>query len=211
MSNNFYVYAYLRNKDSVTAKAGTPYYIGKGIDNRAYVKHVTPVPKDKNNIIFLKENLTEQEAHNLEIELIAKFGRKDLGTGILNNKTNGGEGLSNPSAETRKKLSEAKRNESDETRQKRSESAKNRIRTPHSNETKNKIGTSNKGKTRTEETREKMANAKIGKPSYVRTDEIKQKQQKPQQQVECPYCNKVGGISAMKMWHFEKCKYKGHQ
>jgi len=26
----FYVYAYVRSKDSTTAKAGTPYYIGKG-------------------------------------------------------------------------------------------------------------------------------------------------------------------------------------
>lgn len=29
-----------------------------------------------------------------------------------------------------------------------------------------------------------------------------------QNKVECPYCQKVGGESIMKRWHFENCKYK---
>ena len=90
--NVYYVYAYLRNSDSETGKSGTPYYIGKGKRNRAYEKHgLVPVP-DKSNIIFLYKNLPESEAYKLEISLIAKYGRKDLGTGILLNRTNGGEG-----------------------------------------------------------------------------------------------------------------------
>jgi hypothetical protein len=102
----FYTYAYLR-------KDGTPYYIGKGKDNRVYVKgrgQIKP-PKDKSRIIFLKQNLTEKKAFQHEKYMIAVFGRKDLGTGILHNRTDGGEGTSNVvrSEETRKKMSEAKK------------------------------------------------------------------------------------------------------
>ena len=161
--SEFYVYAYLRNKDSSTGKAGTPYYIGKGTGNRAYVKHYAPLPKDKSNITFIKQHLTEQQAHDLEIELIAKYGRKDLGTGILHNRTNGGEGISNPSVATREKLAYAKRNESAETRLKRSIAAKNRVRRPCSEETKRKISQANQGRKRTAEAKKKQSAAKKGK------------------------------------------------
>jgi hypothetical protein len=161
--NTYYVYAYLRSKDSMTAAAGTPYYVGKGTGNRAFVKHGRiPVP-EKDHIVFLKENVSESEAHDYEIELIAKYGRKDLGVGILNNQTNGGEGISNPSQSTRNKLSDAKRNESAETRYKRSIAAKNRVRSPISEETKKKISAANTGKTRSDEAKSKMSNAKLGK------------------------------------------------
>ena len=85
----FYTYAYLR-------KDKTPYYIGKGVGNRAYNKsaHTIPLPKDKSRVIFLKQNLTEEEAFKHEIYMISVFGRKDLGTGILRNLTNGGDGAS---------------------------------------------------------------------------------------------------------------------
>ena len=80
--NRFYTYAYLREDK-------TPYYIGKGKNNRAYKKGKGEVypPKDKSRIIFLKNNLTEEEAFKHEIYMISVFGRKDLGTGILHNKT----------------------------------------------------------------------------------------------------------------------------
>jgi len=101
--NNYYTYAYLREDR-------TPYYIGKGKGDRIVsTQRSIHKPTNKNKIIFLKQNLTEEEAFKHEIYMIAVFGRKDLGTGILRNMTNGGEGVSGyiVSEETRRKRSEA--------------------------------------------------------------------------------------------------------
>jgi hypothetical protein len=101
----YYVYAYLRKKDN------TPYYIGKGKKNRAYGKnHRIKPPKDKSKIVFYQTNLLEIDAFKLEIAYIKLFGRKDIGTGILRNITDGGEGHSNPSNETRNKISLGRKN-----------------------------------------------------------------------------------------------------
>ena len=84
----FYVYAFLREDR-------TPYYIGKGTGNRAWDKRrrISP-PTDSSRIIILTNSLTEIEAFDEEIRLIQFHGRKDLGTGILRNLTDGGEGTS---------------------------------------------------------------------------------------------------------------------
>jgi len=84
----YYTYAYLRED-------GTPYYVGKGKNRRAYcqLNHNVKIPP-KERILILKSNLTDEEANTHEIYMIALFGRKDLGTGILRNLTNGGGGVS---------------------------------------------------------------------------------------------------------------------
>ena len=102
--NIFYTYAYLRKEDK------TPYYIGKGKGKRAYDStHRVKVPDDKDRIIFLKENVSEKEAWDYEREMIQFYGRKDLGTGILRNMSDGGEGPANPSPETRRRNAETSR------------------------------------------------------------------------------------------------------
>jgi hypothetical protein len=83
--SEYYTYAYLKED-------GLPYYIGKGKGNRLYDyrgKNCNP-PKDRSSIIKLKQNLTEEEAFRHEIYMIAVFGKKCDGTGILMNIADGG-------------------------------------------------------------------------------------------------------------------------
>ena len=145
---HYYTYAYLRED-------GTPYYIGKGQGKRIYStnRRIKP-PKDKSRIIFLEKNLTEEEAFKHEIYMISFYGRIDLGTGILRNVTDGGEGCSGAirSEETKMKLSEASKGEknhnygktfSDEHKKKMREAHKGNT---HSEKTKMKIGEACKGR-----------------------------------------------------------------
>lgn len=89
----FYTYAYLRVDR-------TPYYIGKGKLRKRnkyhrcyYGKHHVPIPPQE-RILILKENILEEDAFKHEKYMISVFGRKDIGTGILRNLSDGGEGHS---------------------------------------------------------------------------------------------------------------------
>jgi hypothetical protein len=146
--NIYYVYAYLRTD-------GTPYYIGKGKDNRAFVKHKTP--QDRSRIIILQNNLTVEKAHSLETTLIFWYGRKDLGTGILRNLTDGGEGMSGF------KHSESTK---DKLRVPKSESTKAKMRGEKSADHKEKIRNANRCKVVDPLYLAKLRKPKLNKSNY---------------------------------------------
>jgi hypothetical protein len=162
--NNYYTYAYLRED-------GTPYYIGKGKGRRAWSKqHRINIPTDLSRIKIIKDGLTDNESKALEIELIAHYGRKDLGTGILHNQTDGGDGANlkgkqngmngkTHSDESRAKIKAARSKQvmkplTEDQLAARSARLKGRIRPPrldglpdhHTDETKAKISASHLGK-----------------------------------------------------------------
>jgi hypothetical protein len=153
----FYTYAFLREDK-------TPYYIGKGTNKRIKEKRqrCCNLPIDKSRIIILKQNLSEEEAFRHEVYLIAIYGRKDLGTGILHNRTNGGEGISGHkhSEKTRAKMSAAKKGKefSPEHRAKLRDAAQN-----FSQEHRDKLSAAQKGKPKSAEARAKMSAAKKGR------------------------------------------------
>jgi hypothetical protein len=166
--NIYYIYSYLREDHS-------PYYIGKGSGKRAYTKGPKEVkpPKDKSRVKIIKANLTEEESFALEKLYILMFGRIDLGTGILRNKSDGGDGASG-------------RIVSPEERRKRSEMMKG-VKRPQW--IYDKIAASNTGKKASAETRAKQSAARKGmkcteehkrnvseaKKGFKHTEEAKQK------------------------------------
>ena len=172
--NRFYTYAYLREDR-------TPYYIGKGSGNRIHKRKATDIkpPKDKSRIIFLKKNITAENAYKHEIYMISVYGRKDLGTGILQNKTNGGDGVCNMSEETKQKIKEkrALQKFTDETKLKISKALTGKKRPPeviekikkgrtgikHTEEAKQKIKEKRANQVFTEETRKKLSDLHKGK------------------------------------------------
>ena len=209
----YYTYAYLREDK-------TPYYIGKGKGNRLYKRgsRVFAPPKDKSRIIYLKQNLTEGEAFKHEIYMIAVLGRIDLGTGILHNRTDGGDGVSGyiPSEETRKKISVATKGKnhpmygktlSDETKRKISEKTRGKKIKPFTEEHRRKLSVASKNLS--EETRKKLSDANRGEnnPNYGKTasEETKRKMSEAHKNPSEETRRKMSGASKDTKWWNDGC------
>jgi hypothetical protein len=151
----FYVYQYIRTD-------GTPYYIGKGKGNRAWVRNKNERikrPPTDDRIILIKDNLTENEAHSLEVELIFEYGRKDLGTGVLHNLTSGGEGGSGRKNSPEHIAAMAKANIGNTYN----------LGKKRPKEVIEKISKANTGKKRSEETKRKLRESHLGKKDSKET------------------------------------------
>lgn len=129
--SEFYVYVLMDPRKPGTYDYGPnrvlkfePFYVGKGKGNRMYhsarcfpsatisshkASKVRKIVASGHAVIVRKiiSGLTEDEAFRFEERVIALIGRSDNETGPLTNKSDGGEGPSNPSEVTRKKLSRA--------------------------------------------------------------------------------------------------------
>lgn len=142
--SKFYVYLHRRASD------GRVFYVGKGKDKRAWVvcsrnRHWGNVAAKHGYIVEIyRDEMAEIDAHALEIELIAQYGRANLC-----NLTDGGEGASG-----------LKRVFSESHRAAISAKAMGR---KASDETKSKISKAGKGRVISEEQREKLRVSSTGR------------------------------------------------
>jgi|APGre2960657404_1045060.scaffolds.fasta_scaffold26754_4 hypothetical protein len=70
----------------------------------------------------------------------------------------------------------------------------------HSIEERQKRSESMKGRIVSEETRQKIRLGNLGKKAPMTGKHF--------EKIQCPHCNKIGGLTAMPRWHFDNCKAK---
>ena len=166
-----------------------PFYVGKGKNNQilSHLKEADSnvllentrntyktskirkiLNKNLKPIIFkIKDYLTEQEAFDLEIDLIKNIGRADLNLGPLTNHTDGGDGISNKGPEALRKLSLAAKGKSPMKGKK------------HTLESRRKMSNSRMGIKYSAETLLKMSSSAMGEKNHfygkIHTLESRQK------------------------------------
>jgi hypothetical protein len=170
----FYVYIW---RDT----AGVPFYVGKGTGSRAQNTTVRSEEFKRIHALggcsveIVDWFIHESQAHAFEVELIARYGRRDMG-GMLVNKTDGGEGASGAklSAETRAKIAKSAigntrcvgralsadhRSKIGEANRKRGQSAESR----------KKIGAASRGRVFDADARAKISATHLGRPKSDET------------------------------------------
>lgn len=175
--NKFYVYIWYY-KDT-----GEVFYVGKGCGNRykqlsqsrnSYFKNIISSEKENVAVRFYKEHLLEQDAFNIEKELIHFYWQKNECKANFHEGGCGGNTGNYDNPERSRKISEAAKkrigplngmygkHQSEETKKKLSEInlAKHKVLSP---EHKQALIKANTGRVKTEEEKEKLREANLGK------------------------------------------------
>ena len=146
-TNNTVVYRHVK-------PCGEVFYVGIGNEKRPYSKdsrnqfwHNVVKKYPDYGVEVVATGLCWETACELEELMILEYVRRDLGTGTLVNLTNGGDGVKNPSEETRQKMGAARKGK------------------VVSKESRQKMSTAQKGKKLTKETRQKIGAAQSGENS----------------------------------------------
>ena len=241
MEKEFYVYHHI-NKST-----GEVFYVGKGKNNRMlqHLKEGATNGVRKNNRIAeiraagfepitvkLAENMFNEDAYNLEEDIISELGREDIDKdGILtNNRLHAWAPVM--TAEVRlaistwrtgmtfsdehcKNLSKARAGKTyeeiygEEGATKRREQLAEK-RGPMSEERKSNISAAKKGMDAphdwSEDSRKKVSDALTGVPKNLSDEEHKRRQEVNNVLMHCTHCGAEGKGLSMKRWHFNNCK-----
>jgi hypothetical protein len=207
----------------ITKDTNIIFYIGIGSDKK-YKRANSKYKRNKywHNIVnkhgyvieIVKDGLSWEEACKIEIELISKYGRKDLGKGFLVNMTEGGDGIvgliMTEEIKEKRRLSYVRgennprygTKHSKETLQKMKDATKTRDNTVYSRK-------------KSKEEKEKMSISKLGNKNSRYGIKMDEKDKEFRRQLilkqpskVCPYCKKEGRGPTMIKHHFNNCKNK---